>query len=85
VKTQFGWHIIKVEGIRTKTFPPFEQIKDQAARYVAQKAQSDAVAQLHSAAKIELFDADGKPLPPDAQASDPAKEAPAGADKPKTP
>ena len=76
VKTQFGWHIIKVEDMRTKSFPPFEQIKDQAARYVAQKAESDAIAQLHSAAKIELFDADGKPLPPEAQAADPGKEAP---------
>ena len=79
IKTQFGWHIIKVEDTRTKSFPPFEQIKDQAARYVAQKAESDAVAQLHSAAKIEFFDADGKPLPPQAQAADPGKEAPAPA------
>src|SRR5271166_4999756 len=85
VKTQFGWHIIKVEGVRTKTFPPFDQVKDQAARFVSQKAESEAIAQLHSAAKIELFDADGKPLPPEAQASDQSKEAPAGADKPRTP
>ncbi len=89
VKTQFGWHIIKVEGVRTKSFPPFEQIREQAARYVSQKAESEAITQLHSAAKIELFDADGKPLPPQAQAADPAKDAPAAApapaDKPKTP
>jgi peptidyl-prolyl cis-trans isomerase C len=85
VKTQFGWHIIKVEGIRTKTFPPFDQIKDQAARYVAQKAESEEIAQLHSAAKIELFDADGKPLPPEGASSEPSKEPPAGADKSKTP
>ena len=65
VKTQFGWHIIKVEDTRTKSFPPFEQVKDQAARYVSQKAESDADRRsLHNAAKIELFDADGKPLPP---------------------
>ena len=63
VKTQFGWHIIKIEGSRTKSFPPFEQVKDQAARYVSQKAEQDAILQLHNAAKIELFDADGKPLP----------------------
>ena len=73
VKTQFGWHIIKVEGKRTKSFPPFEQVKEQAARYVAQKAESELIAPLHSAAKIELFDADGKPLPPDAPAADPAR------------
>jgi peptidyl-prolyl cis-trans isomerase C len=82
VKTQFGWHIIKVEGVRTKSFPPFEQVKDQAAHYVAQKAESEAISSLHGAAKIELFDADGKPLPPEAA---PAKDAPADADKPKTP
>ena len=93
VKTQFGWHIIQVEDTRMKTFPPFEQVKDQAARYVTQKAESDAVAQLHNAAKIELFDADGKPLPAAAEVApaDPGKAAPgastkaAPADKPKTP
>jgi peptidyl-prolyl cis-trans isomerase C len=93
VKTQFGWHIIQVEDTRMKTFPPFEQVKDQAARYVTQKAESEAVAQLHSAAKIELFDADGKPLPAAAEVAppDPGKAAPADstkappADKPKTP
>jgi len=29
VKTQFGWHIIKVEDKRDRTIPPFEQVKDQ--------------------------------------------------------
>ena len=91
VKTQFGWHIIQVEGIRTKSFPPFEQLKAQAARYVAQKAQSETIAALHKDAKIEMFDADGKPLPPAAPvapaapAAGPANAAPASADKPKTP
>jgi peptidyl-prolyl cis-trans isomerase C len=90
VKTQFGWHVIKVEDTRTKSFPPFEQVKDQAARYVSQKAESETVAQLHSAAKIELFDADGKPIPaqPEAAKGDkdaPSKDAPPGAEKPKTP
>ena len=90
VHTQFGWHIIKVEDIRTKTFPPFEQVKDQTARYVAQKAQSEAIAQLQSAAKIELFGPDGMPLPPDSAADAPGadeqtKDAPASGDKPKTP
>jgi peptidyl-prolyl cis-trans isomerase C len=82
VKTQFGWHVIKIEDTRTKSFPPFEQVKDQAARYVAQKAQSETIAELHKAAKIELFDANGKPV---AAAPEPANEAPAGGDKPKNP
>jgi peptidyl-prolyl cis-trans isomerase C len=82
-KTQFGWHIFKVEGVQTKSFPPFEQVKDRVARYVSQKAEQDAILQLHNAAKIELFDADGKPLPPEAPAMDPSKAPPADADKPK--
>ena len=87
VKTQFGWHIIKIEDVRTKSFPPFEQVKDQAARYVAQKAESEAIAQLHSAAKIELLDADGKPMAAQPEAAPGAQGAGAspGADKPKTP
>jgi peptidyl-prolyl cis-trans isomerase C len=87
VKTQFGWHIIKIEDVRTKSFPPFEQVKDQAARYVSQKAESEAIAQLHSAAKIELFDADGKPVAAQPEAAPDArgKGALPDADKPKTP
>ena len=87
VKTQFGWHIIKIEDVRTKSFPPFEQVKEQAARYVSQKAESEAIAQLHSAAKIELFDADGKPVAAQSEAAPDAqgKGASPGADKPKTP
>jgi len=87
VKTQFGWHVIKIEDVRTKSFPPFEQVKDQAARYVSQKAESEAIAQLHSAAKIELLDADGKPVAaqPEAAPDAQGKGASPGADKPKTP
>jgi peptidyl-prolyl cis-trans isomerase C len=90
VHTQFGWDIIKVEDIRTTTFPPFEQVKDQTARYLAQKARSETIAQLHSAAKIELFGPDGKPLPTESAADAPGvdaqtKDAPANGDKPKTP
>jgi peptidyl-prolyl cis-trans isomerase C len=78
VKTQFGWHIIKVEGKRMKTFPTFEQIKDQAARYVVQKAQSDLIAKLHEGAKIEITE----PEPAPAAAAKPGETAkPADAGK----
>ena len=77
VKSQFGWHVIKVEEKRMKTFPAFEQIKDQAARYVAQKAQSDMIQALHAGAKIERFDE-----PPPAPPADAATPAPAAAPSP---
>ncbi len=53
VKSQFGWHVIKVEGHRTKTFPPFDQVHDQLVRYAIQKAQSDLIIDLRKSAKIE--------------------------------
>jgi peptidyl-prolyl cis-trans isomerase C len=53
VKSQFGWHIIRLEDRRTKEFPPFEQVKDQVANYVAQKSQTDLILKLREAAKIE--------------------------------
>ena len=64
VKTQFGWHIIQVEGKRTKTFPPFDQVKEQASHYVQQKAQAELVQQLRKDAKIERFDEPAKPATP---------------------
>ena len=82
VKSQFGWHIIKVEGKRMKTFPPFEQVKDQAARFVAQKAQTGLIASLRDKAKIERFDEAAKPADPATPAEPPAGTDPA---KPKTP
>ena len=82
VKSQFGWHIIKVEGKRMKTFPPFEQVKDQAARFVAQKAQTALITSLRDKAKIERFAEEAKPAEP-AKPADPAPST--KSPKPKTP
>jgi len=76
VKSQFGWHVIKVEEKRMKTFPPFEQIKDQAARYVAQKAQGDLITKLREAVKIERMDEEPKPAAPAAPADPAAPKTP---------
>jgi peptidyl-prolyl cis-trans isomerase C len=75
VKTKFGWHIIKVEGERMKSFPPFDEVKDQAAHYVQQKAQSDLITALRKDAKIERFDA--APTKPAAGPSPAATPSPA--------
>jgi peptidyl-prolyl cis-trans isomerase C len=52
VKTQFGWHIIKVEEKRNRKAPEFDQVKSQIETYVTRKAQADYVAKLREAAKI---------------------------------
>jgi peptidyl-prolyl cis-trans isomerase C len=56
VKTQFGWHIIKVEDRRNKPAPDFAQVKDQVEAFVIQKAQADFVSKLRESAKIERLD-----------------------------
>ena len=37
VKSQFGWHIIKVEEKRNRKAPEFEQVKAQIETYVRAK------------------------------------------------
>ena len=56
VKSQFGWHIIKVEERREKPFPKLEEVRDQVERFVVQKAQAEAVAKLREGAKVERLD-----------------------------
>jgi len=57
VKTQFGWHVIKVEDKRDRPVPPFEQVKDQIETYVVRRAQADVIAKLRQGAKIERVEA----------------------------
>jgi peptidyl-prolyl cis-trans isomerase C len=78
VKTQFGWHIIKVEERRTKPFPTFDQVKDQVLRYVVQKAQTELITKLRGGAKIVRTEPEPAPAAPEA----PKPQAPAEAPKP---
>lgn len=71
VKSQFGWHVIKVEDRRKKEPPAFEQVKDQIAEYLVRKAQQDLILKLRAEAKIERT----TPKPADPAAA-PQPEAP---------
>ncbi|MCE4224513.1 peptidylprolyl isomerase [Methylobacterium sp. C25] len=57
VKTQFGWHVIKVEEKRTKPIPSFDEMKEQVDQYLTRKAQQDIILKLRESAKIERTDA----------------------------
>src|ERR1700760_2428195 len=71
VKTQFGWHVIKVEEKRARKAPDFDQVKAQIETYVTRKAQAEYVAKLREAAKIERMDqASNTPAPDAAKPSD---------------
>jgi peptidyl-prolyl cis-trans isomerase C len=56
VKSQFGWHIIKMEEKRKRPVPEYEKVKDQIEAYVGRRAQTEFVAQLREGAKIERLD-----------------------------
>src|ERR1700760_4594311 len=56
VKSQFGWHIIKVEEKRNRKPPEFDQVKAQIETYVTRKAQAEYVGKRREAAKVERMD-----------------------------
>jgi len=53
VKTQFGWHVLKVEDKRARQAPAFDSVRDQVEQYAVRKAQVDMVTKLRADAKIE--------------------------------
>jgi peptidyl-prolyl cis-trans isomerase C len=82
VKSQFGWHIIKVEEKRNRKAPDFDQVKAQIETYVTRKAQADYVAKLREGAKIERMDqaANTPGAKPDAKPAEAAKAPDAAKD-----
>ena len=68
IKTQFGWHVLKVEDKRKKQPPEFDKVKGQLETYVERKAQVELVNKLRAQAKIERLD---KPAQPPAQPQPP--------------
>src|SRR6202051_2479330 len=75
VKSQFGWHIIKVEEKRNRKAPDFDQVKGQIETYVTRKAQADYVAKLREGAKVERMDQAAAARPKADAKPDPAKPA----------
>jgi len=77
VKSQFGWHVIKVEDKRERQPPEFEKVKDQLESYLVRKSQSELITKLRAEGKIERVEAAVKPATPAPAA--PATPAPAPA------
>jgi peptidyl-prolyl cis-trans isomerase C len=63
VKTQFGWHIIKVEDKRDRPIPEFEKVREELTSYLSRRAQVDLIARLRAEAKIERLDQPSPPSP----------------------
>ncbi len=56
VKTNFGYHVIQLEDVRTRPFPEFEQVQPQIEKQLADKARDDFITALRAKAKIEKND-----------------------------
>jgi peptidyl-prolyl cis-trans isomerase C len=56
VKTQFGFHIIKLDEKRAKAAPPLEQVKDQVKTILLRDRYEALLETLRGAAKVEILD-----------------------------
>jgi peptidyl-prolyl cis-trans isomerase C len=62
VKTEFGYHIIKLEDRRKSSPPPLADVKEQITNQIGQEMVAQTVKDLEAKAKIEKFNIDGTPL-----------------------
>ncbi len=53
VKSQFGWHIIRLDDVREAQMPKFEDVKPQIAQQLAQQKLSQFQDDLRNKAKVE--------------------------------
>jgi len=57
VKSQFGWHVIKLIETRKTQPAPFEQVAQQLQQQVLFKTFDDAVGKLKAATTVSIPDA----------------------------
>ena len=53
VKSQFGYHVIRVDDIRNAQLPSFEEVKPQIAQQMQQQKQAAFQEELLKKAKVE--------------------------------
>jgi peptidyl-prolyl cis-trans isomerase C len=53
VKSQFGWHIIRLDDVRQAELPAFEEVKAELGQQMQQQRLSDFQNELRAKAKIE--------------------------------
>jgi peptidyl-prolyl cis-trans isomerase C len=58
VKTDFGWHIIKLEDIKEQGAQPLEEVKPAIRQVLLRQAVQDKIAELRKNGKIEILDPD---------------------------
>jgi peptidyl-prolyl cis-trans isomerase C len=61
VRSQFGWHIIRVEDKRAKKPPTYEEAADEVRMAARRDLAESYVQQLRDKAKVETFGMEGRP------------------------
>jgi peptidyl-prolyl cis-trans isomerase C len=56
VRTQFGWHVIKLEDRRNRPVPEFEKVRPQIEAFLVRRGQTELIGQLREKAKVERLD-----------------------------
>ncbi len=62
VKTDFGWHIIKLEDRKQGAAQPYDQVKDAIRNVLVRKKVQETLASLKDSAKVEIVDEDLKKI-----------------------
>ena len=65
VKTQFGFHVIKLEDRRPAKPPTFEDMEDELRTQMEREMGSQMVDQMRAKAQIERFNIDGSKITDD--------------------
>lgn len=63
VKSQFGWHVIRLEEKRTAEAQSFEEMREQLASEMTRELLTAKLEELRSGTEVERFSPDGKPIP----------------------
>ena len=53
VQTQFGWHVIQLDDVRTQPFPPFDTVKPQLQSRLQEQEVQKYVSELRAKAKVQ--------------------------------
>jgi len=72
VKTQFGYHIIKVEEKRLQPVPTLDQVREQVIQMVQRDKYQETLAKMRAEAKVEILTPAAAPATPAAPAPAPA-------------
>ncbi|HED18356.1 MAG TPA: peptidylprolyl isomerase, partial [Gammaproteobacteria bacterium] len=77
VKTQFGWHIIMLDDLRTAAPPSFEQVKPQLEAFVQKQRVQEYITRLRESAKIVMTEPPAAAAPQPKAAEQAASTEPA--------